>query len=137
MGLNTKVSSRPENVHVHAEGDFSLEDARRDFVRILRVVESTGLGKILFDGRDVTGEPEALERFFYGDFVAAAVRAMVGRGWAGGTPQFAYVLEEPVLDPGRLGETVARNRGMNMRAFDNISEALEWLELQEPEPVET
>ena len=44
-------------------------------------------------------------------------------------PRFAYVLEEPMLDPERFGETVAVNRGMRVRAFDNLEAARAWLEL--------
>ncbi len=40
---------------------------------------------------------------------------------------FAHVLKEPVLDPQRFGETVALNRGMNVRTFDNLEDALAWL----------
>lgn len=136
MGLKTKISTRPENVHVHSEGEFSLADAKRDFVEVVETVERTGLVKILYDGRDVTGTPEVLERFFYGSFAAGAVRDMLERGFKGGTPQFAYVLEEPMLDPDRLGETAARNRGMDIKAFDNIDGAVEWLGLRDEEPVE-
>jgi hypothetical protein len=32
-----------------------------------------------------------------------------------------------VLDPDRFGETVAVNRGMPVRVFDNLEEALKWL----------
>jgi hypothetical protein len=52
---------------------------------------------------------------------------MLRRGFKGDKPRFAYVLEKPVLDPERLGETVARNRGMDVKAFDNIEEADRWL----------
>src|SRR5262245_36109905 len=41
--------------------------------------------------------------------------------------QFAYVLQAPVLDPQRLGEIVAVNRGMWVKAFDNLADALGWL----------
>jgi hypothetical protein len=32
-----------------------------------------------------------------------------------------------VLDPKKFAETVAVNRGMLIRVFDNLEEALEWL----------
>ena len=43
--------------------------------------------------------------------------------------QFAYVLKEPVLDPERFGKTVAVNRGMLVKTFDNLEDALGWLEI--------
>ena len=67
-----------------------------------------------------------MERFYYGEFAAQTVAKFTSRGVSGST-QFAYVLEVPVLDPGRYGETVAANRGMLVKAFDNLDDALGWL----------
>lgn len=47
----------------------------------------------------------------------------------GRAAQFAYVIHEPLRDPGRYGETVAVNRGMNVKTFETPEEALEWLRL--------
>jgi hypothetical protein len=53
------------------------------------------------------------------------VKKFANRGVSRGTP-FAYALEEPVLDPKRFGETVALNRGMNVKTFHNLNDALRW-----------
>ena len=42
-------------------------------------------------------------------------------------PRFAYVMHEPLRDPTRLGETVAVNRGMNVKTFETPEDAIEWL----------
>ena len=36
-------------------------------------------------------------------------------------------MEVPMRDPGRFGETVARNRGMRVTTFDHLNDALGWL----------
>ena len=77
-------------------------------------------------GGDLPGAPEAIERFYYGEFAAASVWKFKDRGVPPAT-KFAYVLKEPVLDPQRSGETVAVNRGMLVLAFDNLEDALRWL----------
>ncbi|HUC99651.1 MAG TPA: hypothetical protein VMR88_14275 [Candidatus Polarisedimenticolaceae bacterium] len=82
--------------------------------------------KVLFDGRRLTGDPDTLERFYYGKFAADAVLQFKDRGVSPAT-QFAYVLKEPVLDAQRFGETVAVNRGMLVKTFDNLEDALGWL----------
>ncbi|HSM73311.1 MAG TPA: hypothetical protein VK852_01675, partial [Desulfobacterales bacterium] len=69
---------------------------------------------------------KTIERFLYGSFAAHAVATRLKPG-APRAPQFAYLLREPVLDPRRFGETVAVNRGMWVRSFDNVEDALEWL----------
>jgi hypothetical protein len=42
-------------------------------------------------------------------------------------PRFAYVMHEPLRDPGRLGETVAVNREMDVKTFETPDVAFEWL----------
>ena len=103
-------------------GEFSLEEAKRVFLEILDAVTRYKVDKVLFDGRRIVGDPELMERFFYGEFVAEAWRGVLPL-----VPMFAFVLEPPVLDPSRFGETVAVNRGMVVKAFDNPEEALQWL----------
>lgn len=114
-------------LHVAAGGPFSLSEAKRTFLDILNVVEELRLAKVLLDGRQITGNPAIIERFYYGEFVADEVQKLIDRGWNGDQPQFAYVLREPVLDPLRLGETVAVNRGVHIRAFEDREDAIVWL----------
>jgi hypothetical protein len=52
------------------------------------------------------------------------------------SPAFAYVLKEPVLDPQRFGQTVAVNRGMNVKTFDNVEQARTWLGLPSTKPAD-
>jgi len=117
----------PGLVRGRIEGEFDIEDAKRTFLEILDLVEQHKSARVLIDGRALDGEPKVIERFYYGEFVADAVNGLRTRGWVGETPQFAYVMLEPVLDPMRLGETVAVNRGMNVKSFEDANEALEWL----------
>jgi hypothetical protein len=42
----------------------------------------------------------------------------------------AFLGKEPIVDPARFGEVVARNRGVNARAFTNEVEARAWLREQ-------
>jgi len=68
-----------------------------------------------------------------GEFAAATAAQSKTRS-ASGPTRFAYVLKEPLLDPDKFGETVAVNRGMSVRAFDNLEEALAWLEVPTTNP---
>ena len=115
-------------LRITATGKFSLKEAKRTFLEILDAVSQHKTEKIIFDGRELKGEPERIERFFYGEFASHAVASYRERGVVR-YPQFAYVLQEPVLDPQRFGESVAVNRGMWVQAFDNLDDALGWLGL--------
>ena len=124
-----EVRAEPGVLYVAGSGQFVLADARRKFLRILDAVDQNNATKVLFDGRGVKGNPETIERFWYGEFAAEAVTRYLIDGAVRRAPQFAYVLHEPVLDPKRLGETVSVNRGMWVKAFDNLEDAREWLRL--------
>jgi hypothetical protein len=107
-------------------GEFSLAEAESTFLQIFKVLEHHKVQNVVVDGRAITGEPSTIERFLYGEFVAATYSKLRRRTMCH-SPRFAYVLLPPVLDPQRLGEKVAVNRGMFGKAFDNLNEALEWL----------
>jgi hypothetical protein len=109
-----------------ATGRFSLKEAQRTFLEMLEVVALHKTRKVLLDGRKLIGNPQTMERFYYGEFAAESVVEFAERGMSRAT-QFAYVLREPVLDPKRFGETVAVNRGMRVKVFDSPAEALQWL----------
>ncbi len=113
-------------LNVDAMGKFSLEEAKRTFLEMLEAVALHKTEKVLFDGRKLIGKPKTMERFYYGEFAAQTVADYAERG-VSRTTQFAYVLREPVLDPQRLGEDVAVNRGMVVKAFDSLEDALQWL----------
>ena len=131
--MDMLLEIRPESgfLEVSAMGKFSLEEAKRTFLEMLEAVARYKVEKVLFDGRRLTGDPKIMERFYYGEFAADSVFKFRDRGVSPAT-KFAYVLKEPVLDPRRFGETVAVNRGMYVKAFDNLEEALGWLGIAPP-----
>ena len=126
MSMRIEMSLDSDLLRVQATGEFSLEEAKRTFLEIMEGLALQGTKRVLIDGRTITGDPETIERFYYGEFAAQTVVRYEVRGVSPATP-FAYVLREPVLDPEKFGETVAVNRGMRVKVFDNPEEALEWL----------
>ena len=112
-------------LRVDASGEFSLEGAKQAFLELLEAVAQYKAEKILFDGRNVRGKPGDMERFYYGEFAARETHRMVVEHKI--VPRFAYVLHEPLRDPTRFGETVAVNRGMNVKIFEAPENAIEWL----------
>jgi hypothetical protein len=126
MKLTLRIGADKGLLYATYSGDFALAEAERTFLQILEALERHKIQKVLVDGRGVTGAPKTTERFFYGKFVAEEFTKLCSRVTCY-IPRFAYVLVVPVLDPQRLGETVAVNRGMVVKAFDNLDDALEWL----------
>jgi hypothetical protein len=128
-GVRMRLEICPESgfLRVCAAGVFSLGEAKRTFLEMLEAVARHNVKKVLFDGRGLVGAPETMERFYYGEFAATAVTVSAIRGLISHSPQFAYVLDQPMRDPGRFGEIVAVNRGMHVKTFDNPKDALAWL----------
>ena len=129
MSMKLKVCPETGFLKVEAVGEFSLGEAKRTFLEMLEAVARLKVRKVLFDGRGLVGEPKTMERFFYGEFVARAVAEFEDRGMLSRFTQFGYVLEEPVRDKRRFAETVAVNRGMFVKTFDNLQDALGWLKI--------
>ena len=125
MSLQQKIHFQAGLLSVEASGDFSLESAQQAFLEMLESVAQHKAEKILLDARNVEGQPEALERFFYGEFAARESRRIVDEHNI--VPRFAYVMHHPLSDSKRLGETVALNRGMNVKVFETLKDAIEWL----------
>jgi len=136
MGLANDIEVRPAGLRVTVSGEFSLDDARRTFLEIIHYVDEHDIEKILFDGRGIKGDPTVIDRFYYGEFAALAVQRLKETERYKKEPYFAYVLLEPVADTGRLGETVAINRGMNVKVHETVDSALKWLGVTAEELVE-
>jgi len=127
MSMTVKTTPRGTVLHVTAKGSFTLDSAMQTFIDVVRAADMNKSELILFDARSLTGEPSIIERFYYGEFAADAVMRPGENRAPLRNPQFAYVMMPPILDPSRLGETVAANRGMNVRAFENMVDAVAWL----------
>ena len=131
MAIILDIRLESEFLNVSAMGEFSLQEAERTFLEMLEAVARYKVEKVFFDGRELTGDPKTMERFYYGEFAADSVFKFRDRGVSPAS-KFAYVLKEPVLDPRRFGETVAVNRGMYVKAFDNLEDAFGWLGIAPP-----
>ena len=126
MSLTNSMRIESACLHVVVKGRFAPAAAQRSFVDVLDAAVQNRVGLILLDGRKLAGEPSTIDRFYYAKFAALSV-ALTKQRHAAFRPKFAYVLKAPVLDPGRFGQTVAVNRGMNAKAFETIEAARSWL----------
>lgn len=126
--MKLTIITEPDVVVAQVSGEFSLPEAKRVFLELLDTTEKNGLQKILFDGREITTAPTDMERFGYAEYAAKSVAVFMQRN-RGVSLKFAYVLLPPVLDPKKFGETVALNRGMLVKSFDNLDDACQWLGL--------
>lgn len=125
MSIQQKMHFESGLLSVDASGEFSLEDAKQAFLELHGSVVQYKAEKILLDGRDVKGKPQDMERFHYSVFAARETHRIVVEHNL--VSRFAYVVREPLRDRERLGETVAVNRGMDVKVFETLEDAIEWL----------
>jgi hypothetical protein len=127
VGGTMLLSTNAETGYLRANlsGPFVLADAKQEFLFVIELLAQSRSGRVLVDGRALSGSPRAIERYLYSVFAARATQALQRDGQR--APKFAYVLTPPVLDPQRMGEKLARERGMEVRAFESLPAAVMWL----------
>ncbi|HXX95145.1 MAG TPA: STAS/SEC14 domain-containing protein [Planctomycetota bacterium] len=114
----TEVTDRQGILELRVEGSLTestIQDLLRSLAELLAERKPT---RILLDGRTITGAPSTLDRYTLGSGLARilpnAVRA-------------AMVVRKEMIDPGKLGVVVARNRGLAANSFDDREAAIRWL----------
>ena len=125
MGLDLHVEQKSDYLLITVSGGLDLESAKEASQRSLKLLESHKQSKALVDCRNVAGPLSTIERYDYATFLADLhARYALEHG---APLRVAYVGNEPLIDPGRFGETVAVNRGALMKVTTDIGEARAWL----------
>lgn len=128
IGIAVTMNIEPGFLHACLTGEFSLKSAKEIMLEILNLEVQNNIEKVLVDALGVTGTLSMMDRFLLACFGADAVRRFRGPGVPRST-KVAIVAKPPILDPSRLAETVARNRGIIIKVTEDSEEALEWLGL--------
>src|SRR5262245_9098390 len=102
MSLQPNMYFASDILHVDVMGELSVEEAKRAFLEMLEAVVEYQAKKVLIDGRTLKGNPDYVERFYYGEFAANATRRLALEH--GIVPRFAYVITAALRHPNRLGE---------------------------------
>ena len=123
----TSPGATPASLTVDRDGDWIVGTIRGSadvatatgFFPVFSVAaRKRGIRAGLLDVTDLRVTFREFDRYFFG--------SMASQVWP--PLPLAVLGREPVIDPSRFGELVARNRGMNVRAFTDRAEALRWLE---------
>ena len=126
MSIKFNAESKVSYLLVSCEGTYEKLSVMDAYRGILRTAADLNLSKILVDFRKVKGDMSVLDRFTTSEFAAGLCLEYIT------TIRFkiAMVGEEPPIDPKRFGETVARNRGVNVFVTTKLAEAHSWLEVE-------
>lgn len=119
MPQSIKIEPQDDYLLVKMSGSFDSTKAKQFLSEILKAAEGHSLFKALVDVREVKGSIPTMARFKLGEFM--------GKIGAGAVQ--TAILELPgQVDDERFFETVAINRGANVKVFTSTyDEALEWI----------
>ena len=117
MTKNLEITIESEFVHVVFTKTVLSPPTSDFFTQVPDAARNAGVSKILYDARSATGQLSTMERYYYASHVAEQFRGL----------KVAFVVNQSLRDPGLFGETVAVNRGGNIRVVGTLEEAYEWL----------
>jgi hypothetical protein len=118
MAYKLTVEQHPGYVHARVEGERTPENARRFLKESYVACVNSGSSALLLE-MNLSGEPLSTTNIF--DVIAD--RAPDGMK----LDRIAYVDSTRDLTEAYFAETVAMNRGVNVRLFPNVAAAAGWL----------
>ena len=124
--MDLEISCKNNILHVRVTGEFILAEANNSVITIFEALIRHGLKRVFVDCRGLEGEPTTMERFLHATFTVSAMNRFADAGVSRGT-RFGYVGREPLIDEERFGETVAVNRGLNVKVSLSEQDVLGWL----------
>ncbi len=121
MSYDMKTIPEDGYLHVIVTGDNTPEDVRGYLSRIPRACTEHGFSRVLIE-ENLTGPSFGVVDVF--DVVSKA-----SVGVAPGIRRIAFVDTNPEHRSSniRFAETVAVNRGVNVRVFPDVASAVEWI----------
>ncbi len=131
MGLDYKIELQSGYLLMTCEGHFEPSLIGEFTDRVIEACKNYQPSQFLVDYRHVEGEMSTLDRYNLG---VIAAKKYLDEKLAGkiSNCRFAFVGNHPLVDPKKFGETVAVNRGLNVKVFTEIKEALAWLGVVPP-----
>lgn len=123
--LKYSIKVKDNYLSVTVSGHFALSEAKIMYTSALDHLLENNLSKLFFDAFKVKGEVTTIDRYYFGEFAAYESLKYMGKG----LKKIAVSIcgEEPIIDPHRFGEIVARNRGLNIKVTTDKKESLQFL----------
>lgn len=125
MPTSLKVFPEERYVEVIHRGPLTLAELEDARVRSAELLSEWGLSRLLVDGRDA--DISALTGIEAFEFSASHVSVLPSIA----TLRIAIVTRQEHVEEARFAETVARNRAVNVRVFQDREEACRWLASRE------
>jgi len=118
MSLQLEIEEKPDYLVATFSGTGNLYEVTRQFPSMAGECRSRSKSRLLINIAGAQMDLSVLDRYAPGRSAAVFGRNGI-RVAAVGTPE--------QLDPQRLAEVVANNRGVTARVFADVENAVEWL----------
>lgn len=118
MTVKIKIEKRVDYLVAKFSGEANLQEIGQRFESLAVRCRKERKHKLLIDVTAIKAAPTFSDRYRAGE--SAVVFAEFGI-------KIAMVGMAALIDPRRLGELVAQNRGVNGRVFSDLEEAKKWL----------
>ena len=106
-------------IEVRSFGEVSAEDWQKSVDIVMELVRDRGLTKVLVDSLDLVSIPRTWTLYEFGNLLAAIKFPPSVR--------IAATIQGPLREDLKFIETVATNRGRQLKVFGSIDEAITWL----------
>ena len=125
MSIEILTDLKTDYVHVRCTGPFNTNAVLEMWQSAFRIALKEGCKAVLVDVRGIHGEPPNIsERFDHAVCIAQLQRRF------GNQILIAVLGNEPMIDPNRLGESIARSHGAFLGVFTDIGETVNWLKTE-------
>ena len=124
MDINTIKHN--DYFEVTVNGSYDLNDAIYAFSHVLKECHRTGLNKLLIDFRELGGAESATLKGLYAFGIEEQYLKYLDSG--GHKLQIAYVA--PIVTTFEPGKEIVEQRKLPFKLFDNLNEALNWLDVK-------
>ncbi len=118
MVKDLKIIQRDGYILFDFSGEFSPDAGKQCIDAMVEACTEAQIPRALLDCRSMTGEIEIMESFMV---------AKYGVKMIGSISKFALVGREDQMFPDNFVENVAVNRGINLKLFTDVEEAIHWL----------
>lgn len=118
MGDQVEIVKKKDYIYVTVSGIFSPKLSEDSIDEMVAAGKKENCKKVLLDIRPMTGEIGVLDRFESGRYGALTIPR---------TFKIAVLGRADQISPDKFFQTVARNRGVNLKVFSEFEETLEWL----------
>ncbi len=122
MPIEVRQRYQDPLLHVTASGGFTLNSAKETLLHTLKAAKEHQATGVLVDCRLIESMGSDVDLFYYAKTVVAGLKVLDTR------LRLAYVFDsEDPTGQRKFAEGIATDRGADVRVFDSIDQAQEWL----------